>query len=496
TEDPKVREEGERQTRLAVSPQLVWLSPEDKNRLLHESNPNKDDVEKQTNALRLCAQKWVQEKEFGYAGGVVNRAKLVVFNREDGTVLVGLELVDPRGVGDYAPGNLVFALNVEQSVEKEILIPISYQEADALPTERRPEPTFVTVNVDGLLGTDLEGNPITADGLALEDGTFVAYRKEMKIGRINPRHIGKRAGSDQSETYPGWELTKQGRTAYVEQNPSGLTEEQRRQWKLFYEDIEPETAELKKQGAVINFDFQSSIFPSVVEGENGQAMAVWSSKKGTWLEAKILPVKTDKQDKSLSCESSAAGMIAQYFNPNPPKDYSTWEEYIMSIPLNCNPDKGYRGAINGGLSTSCDAAAGLGYGVHAEPVAKILQKAGLDAEAVYSVDFNWLKEQIDNGSLAVVWVSGKTDPLVEWHQDDDESKYYTILGEHAITVVGYFVDRHQEGEKTVEKTFFVTNDPTSGTQYPVAGFYNWGLFNNMTLVVRGLNNRREPKFES
>lgn len=194
------------------------------------------------------------------------------------------------------------------------------------------------------------------------------------------------------------------------------------------------------------------------------------------LEGIILPVPIDAQDLSLSCESSASAMVAAYFQSAPPEGYSSWEQYFMNvIPKNCNPHRGFRGLISGGLSTSCNTEAGLGYGVYAEPVANAFQQAGFSAEVAYGVSYEWIADQIRNNRPVIVWVSGK-DVTPEYETDPETGQEYVLyFGEHTWVVVGF------EGEGAERR--FLINDPWQGRHFRVRGFPRWNVFNNMSVAV-------------
>lgn len=186
---------------------------------------------------------------------------------------------------------------------------------------------------------------------------------------------------------------------------------------------------------------------------------------------KILPVKPDAQDFSLSCESSAAAMVASYFELNLPEGFESWEDYFVeTIPPNCNPHRGFRGEINGHLSTSCNPP--NGYGVYAEPIAEALRSIGLRAYVKYGVDYQSVRKAIERGWPVIVWMSGRDNPPIEKEVDPETGQFYSlVLGEHVLVVIGF------EDEK------FLVNDPWRGRQYWVSGFKNWELFDGMRVVV-------------
>lgn len=188
----------------------------------------------------------------------------------------------------------------------------------------------------------------------------------------------------------------------------------------------------------------------------------------------ILDVPIEAQNLSLSCESSAAKMVAVYFKKTPPEGYDDWEQYfIKTIPRHCNPHRGYRGKIDGNLSISCEDPSG--YGVYAEPLAEAMNKAGIPAQAKYGVDYNDVTEAIKNSKPVIVWLSGKKNAPVYETDPETGQKYVLLFGEHVWTVVGV---REEE-----ENRRFLVNEPWRGKQFWVMGFPRWDVFNGMRIVV-------------
>jgi len=190
----------------------------------------------------------------------------------------------------------------------------------------------------------------------------------------------------------------------------------------------------------------------------------------------ILSVPIDAQDFSLSCESSASAMVAAYFKPEPPAGFSNWEEYfVKTIPLDCNPHKGFRGKIDGYLSTSCEAP--NGYGVYAEPVAAALNKVGISAIVEYGVDYLGVAQAVKDGYPVIVWISGKSvEPEYETDPETGQ-KYPLLLGEHVWVVIGVSSDNKN----------FLINDPWQGRQYWSNNFPRWDVFEGMRVIVKGKN---------
>lgn len=188
----------------------------------------------------------------------------------------------------------------------------------------------------------------------------------------------------------------------------------------------------------------------------------------------VLPIPVDAQDFNLSCEASAAGMVAAYIQPDVPKGYLTWEEYFIdAVPKNCNPHRGFRGPITGFLSTTCYSDS-LGYGVYAEPIEEAFRKTGIPAKAEYNVDYGWVEMQIKNRHPVIVWISRRDKPPRYATDPETGQEYVLLFGEHVWVVAG--VDRTQAVRR------FLVNDPGYGTQSWVTEFPRWDTFDNMSLA--------------
>ncbi len=198
----------------------------------------------------------------------------------------------------------------------------------------------------------------------------------------------------------------------------------------------------------------------------------------------ILPVPLDRQDHTLSCESSAAGMAAAFFQSSPPQGYADWESYFVQvIPPHQNPHRGFRGNIDGQVGLMCTGqVCASGYGVYAEPVAQALNQAqiGVEARVEYGVDYAAIEQAIKAGSPVLVWVfnpfHGDYNPAAmrRLEIDPETNQPYTLIeGEHVYVVVGVAA----EG-----KTFLV-HDPYQGRSLWVAHFSRWDLFNGMRVIV-------------
>jgi len=159
-----------------------------------------------------------------------------------------------------------------------------------------------------------------------------------------------------------------------------------------------------------------------------------------------LPI--DHQAYSLSCELAAAEITVLWYNQAIaggkialPEGFKTFEDFfIAEAGLADNPVEGYCGAVNGWLSTSCDASSGAGYGVYNEPLLNGYRKLGIPAEAITIKDLDNGKEQLKqvlidsyyNNQALCLWGRWNEKP-VEWRTNPRTGEQYPMAyGEHCV----------------------------------------------------------------
>jgi uncharacterized protein YvpB len=140
-----------------------------------------------------------------------------------------------------------------------------------------------------------------------------------------------------------------------------------------------------------------------------------------------------KQDRPLDCEARAAVDWAAYFGMTI-SEY----EFQFGLPVSDNPDFGFVGTSN----SLWGQTPPYSYGVHAEPVAALLRKFGVDALALKGMTLDELKQQIFQGHPVIAWVIGNC-VYSEPTEFIDKQGNKTIVApyEHVIIVVGYTADR-------------------------------------------------------
>ena len=176
-----------------------------------------------------------------------------------------------------------------------------------------------------------------------------------------------------------------------------------------------------------------------------------------------LDVPRYKQAHSLTCESSAASMVANFYR------IPLSEEAISkALPRDENPNLGFRGRLDGVPGGLTD------YGVYAEPIREVLAANGL--EATYVEDgLDGIRRALAREHPVIAWVTYKLrveQPVEITLSTGQEVKMVNY--EHAVVVTGY----NQEG--------FWVNDPFDGRKhfYKSTDFARaFGYLDNMALEV-------------
>ena len=176
-----------------------------------------------------------------------------------------------------------------------------------------------------------------------------------------------------------------------------------------------------------------------------------------------LDVPRYEQAHSLTCESSAASMAANFYGVR-----LSEEEIIEALPRDENPNLGFRGRLDGVSGGLTD------YGVYAEPIREILTANGLETTYVEG-GLAGIKRALDRRHPVIAWVTYRLrvqQPVEIALSTGQEVKMVNY--EHTVVVTGY----NQEG--------FWVNDPYDGQEY----FYKstdlaraLGYLDNMALEV-------------
>jgi len=170
----------------------------------------------------------------------------------------------------------------------------------------------------------------------------------------------------------------------------------------------------------------------------------------------------------LSCESRAAADIAVFWGVA-----ASEKDIFQALPSSDDPNIGFVGDVNGkwGNIPPHD------YGVHAAPIAAVLQRFGLEAQAVTGITFEELQTELALGRPVIVWVVGVVWNGIPQQYVTSQGNVVTVAAfEHTMVAVGY-------GPETIT---LVNSGDGKSAEYAISDFLaSWGVLNNMAVFVKG-----------
>lgn len=164
----------------------------------------------------------------------------------------------------------------------------------------------------------------------------------------------------------------------------------------------------------------------------------------------------------LGCEAAAAVDLAGFY------DISIYQsDFQQKLPLSDNPDLGFVGDVNGPWGQVPPYA----YGVHAAPVAALLQQYGVEVEGGKGYTLEQVKEKIAAGHPVIAWVIGNmVGGVPAEYTDSKGNKTIVAAYEHVVILTGYNGDSIR----------YVNNGKFYDVPYKV--FLNsWGVLGNMAV---------------
>lgn len=172
-----------------------------------------------------------------------------------------------------------------------------------------------------------------------------------------------------------------------------------------------------------------------------------------------------RQVLAIDCEAAAAQDWARYFGV----DFSE-REFQSRLPRSDNPDYGFVGSVN----TPWGKLPPEGYGVHAGPVADLLNVYGVPARAYKGYTLGLLKARVAEDMPVIAWVVGRVDRGAAVRYVDSEGRSVVVAAyEHVIIVTGY----------TETHIRYLSEGVVY--QAPVQAFLaSWGVLGNMVVVDR------------
>lgn len=184
------------------------------------------------------------------------------------------------------------------------------------------------------------------------------------------------------------------------------------------------------------------------------------------------------QQYSLSCESRSAADWAAYWGV--PIDES---QFLSRLPRSDNPNVGFVGNPNDTWGYIPPSS----YGVHAEPVARLLRNYGLDAHAGQDLSWEELQNEIAAGHPVIVWVIGSIwAGTPRQYQAEDGETVRVANNQHTMTLIGY-------DENSVQLVDALTGYTVT---HSIENFLtSWAVLGNMAVVGSGTQGQ-QPKPEA
>jgi subtilisin-like proprotein convertase family protein/uncharacterized protein YvpB len=179
-------------------------------------------------------------------------------------------------------------------------------------------------------------------------------------------------------------------------------------------------------GRLVSWCIEASLSPSLPKPTpEPQALSLPPS-------ARIYNISGYNQSMPLSCESRSAVDWARYFGVNI-GEY----DFFNRLPKSDNPDAGFVGSVYGTWGQIPPNP----YGVHAEPVAKVLRDLGLSAYAHKRLAWDDIRAEVATGRPVEAWIVGSANlvnsayPVFYTAQDGHTSVVSRY--EHTVLVIGY-----------------------------------------------------------
>ncbi len=146
--------------------------------------------------------------------------------------------------------------------------------------------------------------------------------------------------------------------------------------------------------------------------------------------AYINGVAGQPQRYNLSCESRSAVDWAAFFGVK-----ISETEFLAALPRSDNPETGFVGSPNDPWGN----VPPYSYGVHAPPVAALLQAYGLNAVAQRGLSWEELRQEVgSNGRPVIVWLVGNAWPGVAQNYTAADGRTVVVAAyEHTMILLGY-----------------------------------------------------------
>jgi LysM repeat protein len=178
-----------------------------------------------------------------------------------------------------------------------------------------------------------------------------------------------------------------------------------------------------------------------------------------------LAVSGQNQALPLNCESRSAVDWAGYFG------YAINEvEFSNRLPISDDPEVGFVGSMWGAWGQTPPYA----YGVHAGPVAALLQTYGVKAKAVRGLTWESVQAEIDAGRPVLAWVVGHIwsgTPIAYTAASTGQTTTVAAY-EHTVIVTGY-----------AGNNVYILDGATTYTRSKTDFLNSWTVLGNMAIVA-------------
>ncbi len=168
---------------------------------------------------------------------------------------------------------------------------------------------------------------------------------------------------------------------------------------------------------------------------------------------------------ALGCEASAAVDLAHYYDV-----FIYQYDFQFNLPVSDNPDLGFVGDVDGPWGQIPPYA----YGVHAAPVADLLNAYGVDVQGGKGYTLEDIRSAISQSHPVIVWVIGSmvySEPVS--YQDKLGNTTIVAPYEHVVVLTGYDEDSVR----------YINNGKYADVPNEV--FLNsWGVLGNMAVFHR------------
>ena len=170
----------------------------------------------------------------------------------------------------------------------------------------------------------------------------------------------------------------------------------------------------------------------------GQTLAIPNQSGAAPIDATGLPIFAQitisgmPQALPLDCEARSAVDWATFFGVSIDE-----LEFLGKLPVSDNPERGFVGSVYGALGQVPPNP----YGVHAGPIATLLQTYGLTATALRNATWEAIRGEIAANRPVIVWVIGHvTDGYALPYTTSDGETTSVAPYEHTVIVMGYTPD--------------------------------------------------------